>query len=327
MRILRLDIVAAVLALGGSAAEDPNEGSAGPTALPQQAAEGFVTADDGTRLHYRILGDGLQDVVIPVGFYLEPFLDRLASPDRRLIFYDPRSRGRSDRVDPSRVSLDHQLSDLEALRRELGIERMALIGWSGLGMEMAVYAMRHPERVTRLVQVAPVPPRQTPHAEVGYATRASRYDTAAVRRLAASREAGAFDDDPASYCRALNAVFLPALVSDPSRLERLPDVCVHENEWPVNTGPLFEALLGSFGDWDWREELNGIDMPRLVIHGDEEAFPLEGSREWVRGHRNARLLVLPAARHFPFVDRPAAFFSAVNRFLDGEWPAEARALP
>lgn len=312
-------------------AQDPQEAnvtspeaSAGASPLP--IAEGYATANDGTRLFYRIVGDGPQTVVIPVGFYLEDALARLADDDRRLVFYDPRGRGRSDAVDPIRVSLDHQVSDVEVIRRALGIERMALIGWSGLGMEMAVYAMRHPERVTRLVQVAPVPPRNSPYAEQGYTTRSSRYDEELVRRFTKRRDAGEFEDDPAAHCRALNAVTTPALLADTSKLDEVPDVCVHENEWPVNTGPLFEALLGSFGDYDWRDELRALTVPRLVVHGDEEAFPLEGSREWVRGYENARLLVLRRARHFLFLDRPDVFFPAVERFLDGQWPESAKQL-
>lgn len=86
--------------------------------------EGFLAADDGMCLYYRVVGSGLQAIVVPVGFYLEPFLDRLASPERTLVFYDPRGRGRSDAVDPSRVSLDHQVRDVEAVRRHLGFERM-----------------------------------------------------------------------------------------------------------------------------------------------------------------------------------------------------------
>ncbi|MGH7539968.1 MAG: alpha/beta fold hydrolase, partial [Gemmatimonadota bacterium] len=272
------------------------------------------------------MGEGSQTVVIPVGFYLEEALARLAAPGRRLVFYDPRGRGRSDAVDTMRVSLDHQVSDVEAIRRTLGVERMALLGWSGLGMEMAVYTLRHPERVTRLVQVAPVPPSQAPHSDAAYAERRRRFDPGRLEAIERRRAAGEFDDDPAAYCRAVSAVTLPAMLVDPSRVESVPDVCVYENERPANLGPLFRALLGSFGDYDWRDALAGLDVPRLVIHGARDAFPLEGSGDWVRGHPNARLLVLEHADHFPFLDRPDACFPAVDLFLRGEWPEGAESL-
>lgn len=71
-------------------------------------------------LHYRVVGSGPQAVVIPMGLYLEDALRPLARPDRPLVFYDPRHRGRSGRGDPSAVDLDGQIADLEQLREALG---------------------------------------------------------------------------------------------------------------------------------------------------------------------------------------------------------------
>ena len=265
-------------------------------------------------------------MIIPVGIYLEEALSPLASEERRLVFYDPRGRGRSDAVDSVAFSLDHQVADVEAVRRHLGIERVAILGWSGPAMEMAVYAMRHPERVSRLVQVAPVPPRNTPFNEQAYKERERRLVSEALDHLEARRQMGEFEDDPAAFCRALNRLTLPANFFDAVDARSVPDVCVYENEWPENLAPLFRALLISFGDYDFREPLAELEIPRLVIHGEADAFPLKGSEAWVRGHPEARLLVLSEAAHFPFVERPDAFFAAVDTFLKGSWPPEARTL-
>jgi proline iminopeptidase len=298
----------------------------GQEARETPVTEGYVTAEDGTRLFYRAIGDGSQEIVVPVGLFLEDALRPLANDARRLVFYDPRGRGRSDSPDTLHVSLEHQISDVEAIRQGLGIERMALIGWSGLGMEMAVYAMRHPDRVTRIVQVAPVAPRNSPHNERAYAERTSRIDEDALTRLEARRAAGEFADDPAGYCRARTEITRVASFARAERAAEVPDVCEYPNEWSENLEPLFRALLGSFGDYDWRADLVSLQVPRLVIHGAADAFPVEGSREWVQGFPSARLIVLEDAGHYPFIERPDAFFPAVDAFLDGEWPPEAEAL-
>ena len=57
--------------------------------------------------------------------------------------------------------------------------------------------------------------------------------------------------------------------------------------------------------------------------GSRHGIPLEGGRAWAAGFPTARLIVLSPAGHFPFLEQPAAFFPAVDRFLDGEWPEEA----
>lgn len=203
---------------------------------------------------------------------------------------------------------------------------MALIGWSGLGMELAVYTLRHPERVSRLVQVSPVPPSRAPHTDRALAERRARMDSAARAGFLERREAGAFEGRPEAECRAQERVTGPINFHDPVRRGRVPDVCVYPNEWPSNLGPFFQALLASFGDYDWREQLAERDVPRLVIHGADDPFPVEGSREWVAGHPAARIMVLERAGHWPFVERAEAFFPAVDRFLAGGWPEGARRL-
>ena len=284
---------------------------------------GFVDAGDGVRLFYRTVGDGPQDVVIPVALYLDSLLLPLASADRRLIFYDLRARGRSDAGDRSLVTLDRQVEDLEALRAGLGIDSMAIIGWSGLGMEMFVYAMRHPERVSGLVQVAPVAARDEPHNALAYATRAERIDTTARRRLEERRARGDFQGDPAAYCRESGAIGSPANFADPAFAAAVPDPCRFPNEYADSLGALFTSLLGSFAGYDWRDAAADLPIRRLVIHGLQDAFPLEGSREWVPPGSNARLLVIDNAGHFPFVERSDVFFPAVEAFLRGDWPAGA----
>jgi pimeloyl-ACP methyl ester carboxylesterase len=293
---------------------------------PPAVREGFVVTDDSVRLYYRIVGTGPQTVVIPVAAYLEDLLAPLAAPGRRLVFYDLRHRGRSGAGDLAHVSLDRQFADLEQLRIALGIERMALIGWSGLGMEMAVYAMRHPDRVTRLVQIGAVPPAARLMRETGGDRRGARMDRAALEALDRRAAAGEFADDSAGLCRARNRLTQPASFEDTTLVARVPDVCEWENEWPSRLGPYFAALMRSLNDWDWTAEMHRLTMPRLVVHGLEDGIPVAGARAWAAGFPNARLLVLSPAGHFPFIEQPEAFFPAVDRFLAGEWPSTAEII-
>lgn len=86
------------------------------------AQQGYAVMDDGTRLYYEIVGEGEQVVVVPMAMYLAEALAPLAE-GRRIVFYDPRNRGKSDAADLATVSLDRQLLDLDQLRAALGIER------------------------------------------------------------------------------------------------------------------------------------------------------------------------------------------------------------
>src|SRR5215207_5446677 len=214
-----------------------------PTASAAQSHERYALTPDSVRLWYRVIGQGKETVLAPVGVYHGTRLDALAK-GLRLVLYDPRGRGRSDSVPPSKVSLDHQVGDLETIRHAVRADRVGLIGWSGLGMELFVYALRHPDRVTRLVQLAPVPPRRDPYMQIMMADRRSRTDTARWTVLQERKRGGNFADE-ASWCRELKRVMTPASFGDISAVDKVPDVCEYRKEWPSRLGPYFDALLGS----------------------------------------------------------------------------------
>jgi proline iminopeptidase len=287
--------------------------------------EMLVATDDGTRLFCRTLGEGEPTVVIPMATYHGDRFDDLAERFR-VVLYDPRGRGRSDAVSPSKVSMEGLLLDLETIRKAVGADDMALIGWSSLGMEMFVYALRQPGRVKRLVQLAPIPPRRDPYVEQMIKDRDDRTDTSALEVLEERRQAGEFGEAPAELCRAVNRLVWPAMFADPKKAQDVPDVCFYPNEWPISLGPYLEVLLDSYGDYDWRPHLGSVEIPRLVIHGAKDNVPFGASREWVAGQSDARLLVVEDAGHWPHYESPDSVLGAIKEFLGGEWPEGSEAV-
>jgi proline iminopeptidase len=305
-----------------------------PVAQAQTAAvmgiavhEDSLVTTDSVRLYYRVLGEGRETVVAPLALFHTTRLDRLAR-GRRLVLYDPRGRGRSADVPVEKVSLERNLSDLDAIRRAVGADQVALIGWSGLGMELFVYLLRHPDRVTRLVQLAPVAPRWTPYSELMMADRARRTDSAASAALEARVTAGEFTGKPEAECRVREAVNKPATFGDPASARLAPDVCLYPNEWPATIGAYFGALLRSIEGFDWRDSLGRVGrIPRLVIHGTRDNTPVAGNREWVAGQPNARLLLVEGAGHWPHYERPEVVLPAIEAFLQGTWPGGSVQVP
>jgi pimeloyl-ACP methyl ester carboxylesterase len=281
--------------------------------------EAYTTSADGVRIYYRAAGSGDAVVIAPFALYHGTALDRLAA-GRRVVTYDPRGRGRSAAVSPDKVSRVLLLTDLEAVRRAIGAERVALIGWSGGGMETFVYAMNNPGRVSRLVQLAPVPPRFSPYGEQMMADRQQRTDQAAARALDARVKAGEFTKEPAAYCRAKNAVEIPALLADKSHARLIPDVCTSANEYPDTLRAYFDRLFTSIDGFNLVPSLAQVTIPRLVVHALQDNIPLDGNEEWVRGQSNARLLLVEGSGHFPLYEQPEKTLQAIATFLDGGWP-------
>ena len=328
-KILRLLTAAAAASLASACATQavpegaPLLGAAELRTLP--VAEGEAVTPDGVRLYYRVAGAGDEVAIAPFALYHGRSLDRLAR-GRRIVTYDPRGRGRSAAVPPAKVSLDALLIDLDTVRQAVGAERAAIIGWSGAGMEAFVYALRNPERVSRLVQLAPVAPRFVPYGAQMMADRAARTDPAASAALEEQVRRGAFTGKPVERCRASNAVSIPPLLADPARAALVPDVCGSPNEHADALGAYFGALFSTIDGYDWRSALPKVAIPRLVIHGERDNIPLSGNEEWVRGQPSARFLLIRGAGHFPAYEQPEATLRAIAIFLDGDWPPEAEAL-
>lgn len=314
----------ALLAVGCATSAPPpsREPDAAPSASTAAPTRGFVAIEPGVSLAYRIAGSGRDVLVVPWPS-AGGGLDRLAN-GRRVLYYNPRGRLGSDAVDPAKVSFENELSDLEAVRRHFGLERMMLLGWSHYGMMTAVYTIRHPDRVSRLVQMTPGTPRRTPYLDEGMKTMAARADVAARAKLEERKKAGEFANDAEALCRENRRVSLAAFVADPADVAKIElDSCRFANEQETNQNLWWGALFGSMGDWDYRSQARSLSVPRLVVHGEKDFIPLGGSREWVAGNANARLLRIPDVGHFPHLEEPEVFFPAVEKFLSGSWPEGA----
>jgi pimeloyl-ACP methyl ester carboxylesterase len=114
---------------------------------------------DGTRLGYRIVGDGAPLVCIPGGpgrsvDYLGD-LGGLAE-SQQLVLLDPRGVGESSApADPTTLRVDRLVDDVEALRLHLGLDRMHLLAHSAGAVLATLYAARFPKRLSSLVLVTP----------------------------------------------------------------------------------------------------------------------------------------------------------------------------
>ena len=84
--------------------------------------------------------------------YWAPNVEALAA-DHRVILYDHRGTGRSDRALPGDLSVDDMADDVIALMDGLGVDRASLIGHAAGGVIGLSLALRYPERIDRLVVI------------------------------------------------------------------------------------------------------------------------------------------------------------------------------
>lgn len=293
--------------------------------------EGYVTASDGARLFYRKAGSGAQTVIVPLGFILFRDFQSLAK-NRTMIFYDMRNRGHSDSItDSSRISIQADVDDLEAVRRHFHAQKVSLIGESYLGMMVVLYATQHPEHVERIVQIGPVPREFGAKYPPEYTARDADKvpDPGQMKSLEKLRAEGFEKAHPREYCEKDWGVTRTMLVGNPANAERVgPGYCEFSNEWPMNLDKHFEASIGSIERLHIRHEgLAKVTMPVLTIHGTKDRnAPYGSGREWATTLADARFVSVDGAAHFPWLDNPELVFSSIDEFLNGRWPAAAQKL-
>lgn len=281
-------------------------------------SSGFVETDSGVELYYRRFGDGPMKVLVPGRMYLLPGLSSLARPDREFIFFDQRGRGRSTTItDEEDLGVGHEVSDLETIRRQLGLERVTLIGWSYLGIIVSTYALKYPDRVDRIVLLGPLYPRRTPYARMHQDTIAERRSPDDVQRynaLVAKMQQGR--DSRATREEAQTLISRPQFADPAFEATLTDDFYSLDNERSDRVfGFQIPGVLKTLGNWDLREQLSSLPVPTLVIHGAHDPLPIESAEEWVQSLPNSRLLVAHNSGHYPWDEEPEPVLGAIDTFL------------
>lgn len=317
-------LLLALLALHAACASPP---SSGATLAPVAPREGYVTAKDGARIFHRMTGAGPDTIVMIHGGpgltmdYMVADFEPLAR-HYALLFYDQRGAGRSSLVsDSAALDAERFVDDLEALRVHFGMERLTLLGHSwGAGVQ-ALYALRHPGRVGRLLLVDALPLRRS---ELLRAFTALEEGRDSVTRAAMKRwyDARVADPGDAAACRAYYLLWFHPFFVDTTALHRSRgDFCVGTLESRRNKiAAVDRYTIASLGDWDWRDSLRGITAPTVVLHGTADPLPVETAREWAAAIPGARLVLFEGVGHFPYVEAPGRFVAAVDSFMRATRP-------
>jgi class 3 adenylate cyclase len=261
---------------------------------------------------YQVIGDGPLDLVFVMGwvsnideFWTEPsfayFLQRLAG-FTRLIVFDKRGTGLSDRVDEKSLpTLEQRMDDVRAVMDACGSRRAALLGISEGGPLCALFAATYPERTAALITFGSyVKSRASP--EYPWGRTEAEY-------------AAFFEDIRNNWGE--HPVGLEARV--PSKLH---DKAFRQwwTRYLVRSATP-KAVL-AFGEMnsriDVRPVLSVIRAPSLIMHrtGDR-AMRIDGSRYMAQCIRGARFVEFSGDDHLPLTSGVEPVLSEIEEFLTG----------
>jgi pimeloyl-ACP methyl ester carboxylesterase len=270
----------------------------------------FCTAADGTRIAFATVGEG--PALVKAANWLNHLEYDWESPiwkhifaalaaDRRLVRYDARGNGLSDRK-VADFSFEAFVGDLESVVEASGVDRFALLGISqGCAVSIA-YAVRHPERVSHLVLYGGF--------ARGWCRRGSPEIERQMEALETLMREGWGRRNPA-FRQYFTTVFMPDATAE----------LMHSfNELQRKTASADNAvsILRTINALDVDALLARVQVPTLVLHcrGDA-AQPFEEGRRMAAAIPGARFVALEGRSHLLLEDDPAwaRFLAEVRAFL------------
>lgn len=284
-------IAAAAMAVGVPALAAQQTRSAAPSTGKSDgnaSGSGMITVKDGTRIFYKDWGTG-QPIVFHHGWPLssddwDTQLLFFLNKGFRVIAHDRRGHGRSSQTAVGN-DMDTYAADVAELMAHLDIRNAVHVGHSTGGGEVARYVARHGRgRVAKAVLIGAVPPIMLRTAKNPGGIAMDVFD--GLRKALADNRSQFYRDFPSGPFYGYNRP--GAKVSE----------AIIENWWRqgMNGGAKAQYdCIRAFSETDFTEDLKNIDVPTLVLHGeDDQIVPIADS-----AHLSIKLLKRGTLKTYP----------------------------
>jgi hypothetical protein len=225
----------------------------------------------------------------------------------QLVFVDLRGGGKST-GDPDALTFDVVADDLDAIRGALGLERVAVLGHSILGVLAIEYARRRPDHVSHVIAVG-MPPTGDMVALGASATKFFERDASADRKQVWKENRAQLPAN--ASLRQTTQAQTPMRFFD-ARLDTAPLFADS-----VVKMPLLQHLMGSLTpDWDITAGASELTVPILLALGRYDYTvphtlwdPIVGTLPGLTAYR------FESSGHHPFFEEPDLFVDVVTRWM------------
>jgi pimeloyl-ACP methyl ester carboxylesterase len=267
----------------------------------------WATTDDGVKLWYETAGQGTPLVFVhEFGGNHASWEPQMTAFARRHLCVTFAARGYPPSEVPDDLSAYGQgraADDIVAVLDALGLEKAQIVGLSMGGFATLHAGLRHPERVLSLVA-----------AGTGYGAEKhlEDYFRGVSEAVAEGFETLGSREFAKTYALGPSRVQFQA--KDPVGWQAFADrLATHDARGAANTMRGVQARRPSL--YDLEEQLRGLDLPVLVMAGDEDDHCLQPALFLKRTLPRSGLAVLPKSGHTLNLEEPALFNRLLAEFL------------
>ncbi|HJT37821.1 MAG TPA: alpha/beta hydrolase [Actinomycetota bacterium] len=283
---------------------------------------GPVESFDGTELFVGEAGSG-PTVVLVHGFCLNAsswhYQLQELSDEFRIVVYDMRGHGESERPESDDWSMEAHARDLAAVIDAVADGPVSVVGHSMGGMALIDYCGLFPEKIGSPVSAVALVDTAAHDVMGGMVPSAARLLTPALRLLeqaatmAAARNPEAFDRVRKNQ-KNMVALLIKLMGFGPK---------AHRHQLAFMTqmleaipAEILVPIVKTLRTMDVSRALDHIDVPTLVVVGSRDRLtPRAAARYLATAVHGARLEVIPHAGHMPMLEQPEAFNAVLRKFL------------
>jgi len=226
----------------------------------------------------------------------------------QVVTYDARGSGVSEAVPP--YTHEQWVADLEALREQLQVEQFVIAGGSYGGYIALEYAIRHPERVSRIVLRDTAARDYSEYAKANARQRAKEFPEITDEVLEHVFAGTMRDNDHYRECFATIAPLYDVNHDPVATAERIAKI-------PFNYETKNFAFAVNKPAYDVRDQLRTLNIPTLITVGRHDWItPVAASEELYGLLPDSELVIFEESGHSPQKEQKEEWLAAVRRFLD-----------
>jgi pimeloyl-ACP methyl ester carboxylesterase len=267
-----------------------------------------VRLPDGYAMFVEEVGSGFPLIVLHGGPGLDhtqfrPWLDPLGD-ELRLLYVDGRGQGKSERVDPEKLSLEVFARDVDLLAEALGLDRFALLGHS-FGAIVTTWHATEVGTAAAYVISGGADTSELLMADVEASLEAMGERGAAIAQT--------WEREKTVESEAELKELLAAQMPFHFHGDAPPG---YGDETVGSAEVLRHFARIGYGDFDYRPRLQNVRPPTLVVVGEHDrTTTTRAARVLHEGIVGSELVVVPGVGHMSFVEDQERYLDAVRPFL------------